>query len=401
MNLKAGLPYWLIKDGLPFDYPRLEKNIETDALIMGGGISGVITAYYLMKAGINCMVVDSRSIGLGSTCASTSLLQYEIDVSLSDLTNKIGLADAVYAYRLCGDAIGKLHKIATTVGFHDFSFKKSLYYATDKKHVSFLKDECRIRHENNFEVQFLEKEIIEKEFGFKAPGAILSGLAAVTDAYGLTHAIHQHNLKNGCEVYQRTFIKHIDHKKDGVKLITDNKISIKAKKLIYANGYEAVNYISKKIVDLTSTFATAAETGTARQDGWRDDLIIWNTATPYLYMRSTNDGRIIVGGRDEKFYNPEKRDKLIGSKSYQLKKDFNSVFPRIEFNPEFNWTGVFGSTKDGLPFIGPYKKLPNSYFALGFGGNGITFSVIAAEIIIDMILGKSRGDTKLFGFERV
>src|SRR6476620_7687324 len=111
MNLKAGLPYWLIKDGLPFNYPRLEKNIETDVLIMGGGISGAITAYYLMRAGINCVVVDSRSIGLGSTCASTSLLQYEIDVSLTDLKNKIGLAAAVDAYRLCGDSIGKLQEI--------------------------------------------------------------------------------------------------------------------------------------------------------------------------------------------------------------------------------------------------------------------------------------------------
>ena len=401
MNLKAGLPYWLIKDGLPYDYPRLEKNIVTDVLIMGGGVSGALTAYYLLKAGVNCVVADARSIGLGSTCASTSLLQYEIDVPLFHLKDKIGLANAVYAYKLCGGSIGKLSDIAKEVSYSDFTFKKSLYYAADKKHVSFLKDEYKIRRENNFKVEFLEKDNIEKQFQFKAPGGILSGLAAVTNAYGLTHAIHQYNLHKGGQVFQRTYIKKIDHKKDVVKVTTDNNISINAKKLIYANGYEAVNYISKKIVDLTSTYATASESGATRQDGWGDDTIIWNTATPYLYMRSTVDGRIIVGGRDEKFYNPEKRDKLIESKSLRLKKDFNTVFPQIEFKPEFNWTGVFGSTKDGLPFIGPYKKLPNSYFALGFGGNGITFSVIAAEIITDMILGKNRDDIKLFGFERI
>jgi glycine/D-amino acid oxidase-like deaminating enzyme len=401
MNLKAGLPYWLIKDGLPYDYPRLDKNIVTDVIVMGGGISGAITAYYLLKAGINCVVADSRSIGLGSTCASTSLLQYEIDVPLIHLKDKIGLANAVDAYKLCGNSIGKLSDIAKEVSFHDFTFKKSLYYAADKKDVSFLKNEYQIRRENNFRVEFLEKDDIEKQFKFKAPGGILSELAAVTNAYGLTHAIHQYNLEKGGQVYQRTHIKHIHHKKDGVELITDDNISITAKKLIYANGYEAVNYISKKIIDLSSTYATASESGAIRQDGWRDDTIIWNTAKPYLYMRSTPDGRIIVGGRDEKFYNPEKRDKLIESKSLRLKKDFNTIFPRIEFKPEFNWTGVFGSTKDGLPIIGPYKKLAHSYFALGFGGNGITFSVIAAEIITDMILGKYSDDIKLFGFERI
>ncbi|MND85941.1 Glycine oxidase [compost metagenome] len=72
----------------------------------------------------------------------------------------------------------------------------------------------------------------------------------------------------------------------------------------------------------------------------------------------------------------------------------------IDFKTEFSWTGTFSSTPDGLPFIGPYKKLANSYFALGFGGNGITFNVIAAEIIRDLILKRSNQDAHLFRFDR-
>jgi glycine/D-amino acid oxidase-like deaminating enzyme len=118
-------------------------------------------------------------------------------------------------------------------------------------------------------------------------------------------------------------------------------------------------------------------------------------------MRTTPDNRIIVGGRDEDFYSPEKRDELIAAKTKKLTHDFGKVFPHINFIPEFSWTGTFGSTKDGLPFIGPYKKLPNSYFALGFGGNGITFSLIAAEIIADMLTGRKTPVAKIFSFERV
>jgi len=69
--------------------------------------------------------------------------------------------------------------------------------------------------------------------------------------------------------------------------------------------------------------------------------------------------------------------------------------------PEFSWAGTFGSTKDGLPFIGPYKKLQNSYFALGFGGNGITFSLVAAEMISAELTGKKNVDIKLFSFDRL
>ena len=87
-------------------------------------------------------------------------------------------------------------------------------------------------------------------------------------------------------------------------------------------------------------------------------------------------------------------------KTKQLVKDINKLYPHLKFKPEFAWTGTFGSTKDGLPYIGPYEKLPNSYFALGFGGNGITFSLIAAEIITDLILGKENKDLELFTFDR-
>lgn len=133
---------------------------------------------------------------------------------------------------------------------------------------------------------------------------------------------------------------------------------------------------------------------------WKDDVLLWNTDDPYLYIRTTPDGRIIIGGRDENFSNAYSRDKLINQKAKDLKKDFNNLFPSIEFKPEFNWTGTFGSTKDGLPFIGTYKTLPNSYFSLGFGGNGITFSLIAAEIITDQMRGKTNSDAAIFSFER-
>ena len=131
------------------------------------------------------------------------------------------------------------------------------------------------------------------------------------------------------------------------------------------------------------------------------DTLIWNTADPYLYLRTTIDNRIILGGRDEEFYNPEKRDKLLQKKQQQLEKDFIKLFPDTKFETAFSWTGTFGTTKDGLPFIGEYKKLPNSYFALGFGGNGITFSLLAAKYISELYLDPNKKIPEMFSFERL
>jgi glycine/D-amino acid oxidase-like deaminating enzyme len=88
MNLHTPYPYWLLKNGLLFEYPPLSHSLKVDFLVMGGGITGALTAWYLAKAGVSVAVVDRRHIGMGSTCASTALLQYEIDVPMHQLAKR-------------------------------------------------------------------------------------------------------------------------------------------------------------------------------------------------------------------------------------------------------------------------------------------------------------------------
>ncbi|MXN89701.1 FAD-dependent oxidoreductase [Flavobacterium sp. Sd200] len=398
MTLKAGYPFWLIKNGLPFTFPKLDHDIETDVAILGAGISGALVRYYLIKAGIQCTTIDARTIGLGSTCASTSLLQYEIDVPLYRLTEMIGLEKAERSYKLCADAINKLEDITQEVGIEYFEKKKSLYYAAAKKDAGWLKKEFEARKKAGFAVTWLEPEEVKEQYGFDSCGAILSELAAQTNAYMLSHCLLQQGHEDN-KIFDRSPVTDIKHTKKGVLLTTEEGFTIKANKLIYATGYEAVDFVDEKIVDLLSTYAVVSEQYNER-NFWKDEVLIWNTANPYLYMRTTPDNRVLVGGRDEDFSNAEMRDKLIKKKTEQLTKDVNKLFPELNFKEEFSWTGTFGSTKDGLPYIGPYEKLPNGYFALGFGGNGITFSLIAAEIITDLLQGKHNKDAELFAFGR-
>ena len=400
MDLTSGYPFWLIKDGLPFSYPKLQKDIHAEVVILGGGISGALVAYYLVKAGVDCVILDKRTIGLGSTSASTSLLQYEIDTALSVLLHKAGVENAVRAYRLCDEAIDKLEAIAKETGLRFYEYRGSLYYAANKKHVPFLKEEYEVRKRNGFKVSYLDAGSVKDQYDFNAPAAIFSDHAAQTDAYLFTHCLHQHNIKRGAQIFDRSAIVKIEEHKNAVKLSTTEGNIIVAKKIVYATGYEVVNFIKKPVVKLKSTYAVASEHFEKQVSFWKDNTLIWNTADPYLYMSATNDDRIIIGGRDEEFYDAGKRDKLIEQKSEQLVNDFKKLFPHISFVPEFKWAGTFGSTKDGLPYIGTYNGKPHSYFALGFGGNGIIFSQVAGEIIADLITGKKNKDVAIFSFSR-
>ena len=133
MNLTTGYPYWLINSGLVATYPKLEKSVKTDIVIIGGGISGALAAYYLTNAGFKCILVDARSIGLGSTCASTSLLQYELDKPLSVLSEQIGYQSASRAYRMCSEAIDKIESISEKINFNLFERQPSLFFCSIQK----------------------------------------------------------------------------------------------------------------------------------------------------------------------------------------------------------------------------------------------------------------------------
>jgi glycine/D-amino acid oxidase-like deaminating enzyme len=400
MDLTTGYPYWLINSGLPVAYPKLEKSIKTDVLIIGGGISGALTAYYLIQAGINCLLVDQRTIGLGSTCASTSLLQYELDIPLYLLTQQIGEHAAKRAYELCYESINTLEYISKKIKFGTFEKQKSLYFSAKQKDYIKIETEFLYRKKAGFDVQLLDRDTIKNKCGFSAPNAILSTRAAVTDAYLFTHALLQESIKNGLQAFDRTGVSEIDYQQRSVTVTTEKGYKIHAKKIVNASGYEIAEFINKKIVSLHSTYAVASEQMHIKNLQWKEKYVLWNTADPYLYIRLTSDNRIIVGGRDEDFYNPKKRDKNVKHKTQLLETDFLKLFPQIDFKSEYSWAGTFGSTKDALPYIGMYSKTPHTYYALGFGGNGITFSVIAAELICDMILGKKNNNAALFSFNR-
>lgn len=399
MKLKSGLSYWLWKDQLQCRYGQLDKPLATDVLIMGGGISGALIAHTLAKANIECVVVDKRLIGMGSTSASTSLLQYEIDIPLSQLIFKVGKANAERAYKLCELAVGKLEQIATDIHFKTFSGKQSLYFAASEKDISLLKEEFAWRKRLGLDVHYLDEGQIRSNYGLRSSGAILSSCAAATDAYLFTHSLFQNCRDKGVRVYDRTGIQKIDVSGGKVTATTHNGIKITAREVIYAVGYEGLKYINQDCGEVHTTYAISSTQGTGLPKAIQDTLF-WNTAHPYLYMRSVNGHTVLIGGRDDKFYDSETMQQSLNGKSKQLADDFSHLFPDQNAFPACKWAGAFVTTRDGLPFIGRYSGLPHRYFALGFGGNGITFSIIAAEIIRDLILGRKNTAAPIFSFTR-
>ena len=368
---------------------------------MGAGITGALTGWHLSKMGFNVVIVDRRHAGMGSTAASTSLLQYEIDVPLVALQEIVGKENAERSYVFCRDAIYELEKIAATLKMsEDFQRSPSLQLASFKKHVHRLEKECVARRNIGIDVDFLDPKAIKNKFHIESHGGLISSDAAQVDSYKLTHALLKDIERMGGRIFDHSNVTAIHHAKNNVELTVEPGFNVKAKKLVIACGYESLQYLPKKIEDLSSTYVILSEPF-PKQEFWFKNSLIWETAIPYLYMKVTSDYRILVGGCDSPFQNASRCDALMKTKTLQLERAFKKLFPHIPFKTDFQWAGTFSSSKDGLPYIGSIPERPNTYFALGFGGNGITFSLIGAQIITDMLLGKKRKDEGLFSFDRL
>lgn len=399
MDLRSGDCFWPIRSGLVKSYPGLSQDLECDVLVIGAGITGALIADYLVQQKLKVVVLDRRDVARGSTSASTAMLQYEIDTHLSELITRIGKDKAERAYHLCSDAIDKLAKITKDLPDCGFSRYTSFYFASNEDDVESIEKEYQVRKEAGFDIELWNSEDISSRFNFSSPCGLYSKQGAQVDPFLLTHALLQRADSNGAQIFDRTTVSEIDQTEAGVTAHTDRGHKVRAQKVVFACGYESQTWLEEKVVDLNSTFALITEP-VDKFPGWHKQCLLWESARPYTYMRTTSDNRIIIGGEDEPFKNSELRDKALPKKREKLTKKLAELMPEIPFEVAYAWAGTFGETKDGLAYIGETKEFPNAYFALGYGGNGITYSVTAAQIIADLYMGKSNSDADIFRFGR-
>jgi glycine/D-amino acid oxidase-like deaminating enzyme len=402
MDVVSGCPFWLIKHGFLGVYPALRENLECEVAVIGGGVSGALIGYHLAEAGVNTVLLDKRDIGTGSTAASTSLLQYETDRTLSDLTARFGEAKAVRVYRRCRKAIVTASKLARRVEGGPARAKRALYCASRKADETALKSEYALRRKHGFDVTWWSRERIEAESSLPFPAAIESSGQAELDAYAFTHALVASGTRRqqGLRVFDRTDVRRWRRQRSGKFVLTTAEgFRVTARKIVVAAGYEALGFFKTQPAVCHSTYALVSEP-LETFGGWPGRRLIWETARPYLYLRTTSDGRAIIGGLDEPFRDPRARDALLPAKTRALQRKFAELFPDIRMDVAFSWTGTFAETPDSLPYVGEVPGKPGICFALGYGGNGIVFSVIAAEIIRDLCVGETNTDAELFRFGR-
>lgn len=401
LDLQSGKFYWPTTFQNTPTYPILENDVKCDVLIIGGGSSGAQCAHYLSDTDLNVIVVDKRKIGTGSTSTNTALIQYLGDKMLFELVNGFGEEAAILHTKLCEESINDIEKTALSMEFDaEFTRRDTLYYASDKAGVEKLKKDFFYLDKHGFKADLLTEKQISERYPFKKELALYTYDDAELNPFKYNHGLLKEANKKGVRVFEQTRISGQKFEGEEAMFFTDTGHSIKARYVIIAAGYEGLEFKKEKNGLLTSSYAVITNPVDDFKD-WHNRTLIWETARPYIYMRTTKDNRIIIGGLDDSTTYPDDRDSKILHKKDKLIEEFNKLFPSIHVHPEYYLGAFYGGTHDGLPLIGEYEEFPNCFFLFGYGDNGLVYSGALAKILRDVITKGSHPAMNLYRKERL
>ncbi len=188
----------------------------------------------------------------------------------------------------------------------------------------------------------------------------------------------------GAKIYEDTEVTDVVYEQQGVMVRTADNHQVQAKKMILATGYHTSQFTDRVFGEKTITYNIVTEPHVCTTESV-DGVLIRDNCDPYHYLRTTPDGRLILGGADlplcEENYTEKKAEvqynKLEQHLSYMFENTKDITYP-------YRYCGIFCSTDDNLGFVGPDTTEPHRYHCLGYGANGILFAILGAIALVNL-----------------
>ena len=381
-------------------YEYLTKDIDTEVIIVGGGVTGSIVGYYFSKANIGAVILEKERIAHGSTSITTSLLQYELDSNARELEEYTTLDNVITSYKLGLKALDEIEEFIKEYGNKcKYEKKDTLLYTSKEYEVKEMKEEYEIRKNAGIDVKYISEENNPFSLDLKA-GVYGVNAGAQLDPYEYTHQLLDVSCNMGLKVYENTEVMDIAYGKDKVEITTSFGYKVKAKKVIIATGYNTQRFTKRNFGMKTVTYNIATKP-VKSFDGWFNKILIRDNCDPYNYFRTTYDNRIIAGGEDVDFYTNIENEKLAKEKYSILLNRIKNMFPNIkDIEIDYEYCGGFISSQDNLGYIGEDPNHKNLWFCLGYGANGILFAILGGMMLSKLYKNEIDENIKLFKVDR-
>lgn len=372
-------------------YPRLVGTVQTDVVIVGGGITGVFAAHLLRKAGRRVVLLEQAHIGSGETSKTTAHLTEALDTRYYKLVENFGLPAAAVVAESTRTAIDMLERTITDLKLScDFERVNGFLYSEKRSGL----DEIDREFEATRNIGIESDRVLRLDLPYNTAGGIRFHAQAQFDPHKFLFDILENTVGRDCKVFERSRVTHF---KDGspCEVLTD-KGRVVADQVIVATDSPVVNRFF--ILSKVAAYRTYALAFRSPESAKMPKALFWDIEDPYHYLRTQNvdgDEFVIVGGEDHKVGAERETVKRFRALEDYVHDRFGKV--RIENY----WSGQVMNSVDGLPYIGRNALSSNVLLATGFAGNGMTFGTLAAMILSDWILERKNPFESLYEATRV
>jgi len=384
------------------DYETLKEDIKTQVCVIGGGLTGLTTAYYLSKEGIDVVLVEKSKICSHTSGNTTAKITSQHGLFYKYLIDSVGEKQAKQYLKANEKAIKNIEKIINEENIECNFEKQDAYVYTQKnEELQKIKDEVKALHSIGFDSKYVTK--------VEAPIQILGAIKfenqaqfnPVKYAKGLADAI---SARSG-RIYENTKIIDVKNESGQYKIITEKGNIIETKNVVLATHYPIINvpgFYFLKMYQETS-YIVAVDPKERKIENEIIDIqkdlftgMYINSESPTLSLRTTENGLVLFGGMNHKT-----GAKIDLQNSYKwLEEQARKIYPNCEV--KYRWNTEDCISLDKIPYIGEFSNLmPNVYVSTGYKKWGMTTSNVAANIITDKILGKENKYEEVFRATRL
>lgn len=351
-------------------FNKLRGDVKTDVLIVGGGMAGILCAYFLAGAGVDYILVEAKKIGCGITKNTTAKITSQHGLIYSDLIKNFGFEKAKKYLTVNQAAIEEYRRLSQRFPC-DFEEKPAFVYSIDNKGK--IEKEVEAVNKLGFKSEFAENIPIP----VKVEGAVKFGAQAQFNPLQFIEGVSR-----GLNIYEDTFIKNVD---GNTALFDGGKIT--AEKVIIATHFPFINTHGSYFLKMYQhrSYVIALENAQNADGMYVDEK---ETGMSFRNYRDL----LLVGGGDH-------RTGKQGGGWEELRGFAKNAYPNAA--EKYAWATQDCMTLDGIPYIGRYSKSTRDlYVAAGFSKWGMTSSMVSAMILSDMVMGRENEFCDIFSPSR-
>ena len=389
----TNVPFWI--DSAPIQkFPKVQRSISVDVVVVGAGVTGITTAYVLKQTGLTVALTERERVASIDTGHTTAHLTYITDVELRELARNFGEDHAQAAWDAGAAAIDEIERIVGEEKIECEYTRVPAYIhvcvgGPSKKEAPLLKKEADLAAKLGFDAVYLESAPY-----FNLPAVRFANQAKFHPRKYLRSLVKKIP-GNGSYVFEKSAASEFDAKQRRVKV---NRNWISFDRVVIATNNPLVGFASITAATLFQTklsLYTSYALGGRVPSGTLPEALFWDTRDPYDYLRIDRHrdfDYLIYGGEDHKTGQKKQTQRAYTRLLGRLKK----IIP--EARVDHRWSGQVICTPDGLPYIG--ENAEHQFVATGYCGNGITFGTVAAMMARDWVTGRKNPWTDLFAVDR-